>query len=70
VIIPDDNQKDLAEIPANVLEGLTILPVKHVDEVLGLALTEPLAAIDWTEADELATQPPQTLPHGGEALRH
>jgi ATP-dependent Lon protease len=70
VIIPAENEKDLAEIPANVLAGLTIIPVKHVDEVLALALAEPLAAIDWNEADELAAQPPQALPQAGEALRH
>jgi ATP-dependent Lon protease len=70
VIIPAENEKDLAEIPANVLAGLTIIPVKHVDEVLALALAEPLAAIDWNEADELAAQPPQALPQANEALRH
>lgn len=69
VLIPQENEKDLAEIPANIREGLTIIPVAHVDEVLKLALTEPLVAIDWTEADELAAQPPAQLP-GGEALRH
>ncbi len=69
VLIPQENEKDLAEIPANIREGLTIVPVAHVDEVLKLALTEPLAAIDWTEADELAAQPPASLP-GGEPLRH
>jgi ATP-dependent Lon protease len=70
VIIPAENEKDLAEIPANIREALTIVPVKHVDEVLALALAEPLVAIDWTEADELAAQPPQALPAGGDAVRH
>lgn len=69
VLIPQENEKDLAEIPANIREGLKIIPVAHVDEVLKLALTEPLAAIDWTEADELAAQPPASAPTG-EALRH
>ena len=54
VLIPKENEKDLAEIPANIREGLKIVPVEHVDEVLRLALTGPLEAIDWTEADELA----------------
>ncbi|MBO9712551.1 endopeptidase La [Sphingomonas sp.] len=62
VLIPVENEKDLAEIPANIREGLEIIPVKHVDEVLRLALTEPLSAIDWTEADELAAQPPAPVP--------
>ena len=58
VLIPEENEKDLAEIPANIKEGLEIIPVSHVDEVLALALTEPLEPIEWTEADELAAQPP------------
>ncbi len=57
VLIPEDNRKDLAEIPANVIEGLEIIPVAHVDEVLARALIEPLAAIEWSEADDLASQP-------------
>ncbi|PZO88755.1 MAG: endopeptidase La [Sphingomonas sanxanigenens] len=74
VLIPTENEKDLAEIPANVREGLEIVPVAHVDEVLRLALTEPLTPIDWTEADELAAQPPAasgpTLAEGGSGLAH
>jgi ATP-dependent Lon protease len=70
VIIPAENEKDLAEIPTNVKEGLTIIPVKHVDEVLALALTERLEPIDWTEADELAAQPPMAISGHGEALPH
>ena len=68
VLIPAENEKDLADIPANVTEGLTILPVSHVDEVLAAALTQPLAPIEWSEADELAAQPPQPL--AGAAIRH
>ena len=71
VLIPQENEKDLAEIPANVREGLTIVPVSHVDDVLALALAEPLAPIEWTEADELAAMPPALPPHEGDAaLRH
>ena len=62
VLIPEENRKDLAEIPANVKEGLEIIPVSHVDEVLAEALTEPLVAIEWTEADELAAAPPPHAP--------
>jgi ATP-dependent Lon protease len=70
VLIPKDNEKDLAEIPKNILDGLKIVPVAHVDEVLRLALTHPLEAIDWTEADELAALPPAPItPVGGE-LHH
>jgi ATP-dependent Lon protease len=57
VLIPEENVKDLAEIPANAKEGLEIIPVAHVDEVLARALTGPLEPIEWTEADDLASQP-------------
>ncbi|WP_394270589.1 endopeptidase La [Qipengyuania sp.] len=57
VLIPDENVKDLAEIPDNVKEGLTIVPVSHVDEVLEHALTSLPAPIEWTEADDIASQP-------------
>lgn len=68
VLIPAENEKDLADIPANVKEALTIIPVSHVDEVLAQALTQPLAAIEWTEPETLATEP---VPPPSEAsLRH
>ena len=57
VLIPEENRKDLVEIPAKVLEALEIIPVSHVDEVLARALTEPLVPIEWSEADDLASQP-------------
>ena len=70
VLIPQENEKDLAEIPQNIKDGLKIVPVTHVDEVLRLALTQPLEAIEWTEADELAALPPPSIaPVGGE-LHH
>ena len=43
VIIPDENRKDLADIPANVTRDLEIIPVKWIDEVLDIALESPLA---------------------------
>ncbi|QYU69129.1 endopeptidase La [Leptolyngbya sp. 15MV] len=71
VLIPEDNVKDLAEIPANVKEGLEIVPVSHVDEVLARALTDMPVAIEWTEADDLASQPaPTPSPAGGPATAH
>ncbi|MBH5322922.1 endopeptidase La [Aurantiacibacter sediminis] len=57
VLIPEENEKDLAEIPDNVKEGLEIVPVSHVDQVLEHALTAIPAPIEWTEADDLASQP-------------
>ena len=53
VLIPKENEKDLEEIPANVLKSLTIIPVETVDEVLKHALVSELTPItDWVEVDE------------------
>ena len=49
VLIPKDNEKDLAEIPDNVKKGMTIIPVTTVDEVLAKALVKPLTPIEWIE---------------------
>ena len=54
VLIPKENEKDLAEIPDNVKEGLEIIPVETADEVLTRALVEPVEPVEWTEADEAA----------------
>jgi ATP-dependent Lon protease len=43
VVIPEENRKDLADIPRNVTQGLKIVPVKWIDEVLDIALERPLA---------------------------
>jgi ATP-dependent Lon protease len=50
VLIPFENEKDLAEIPDNVKEGLEIVPVQTVDEVLAYALAGTLTPIDWKES--------------------
>ncbi len=70
VLIPEENEKDLAEIPANIREGLKIIPIRHVDEALRLALTEPLTAIDWSDADELAALPPVGVPPIAGGVHH
>ncbi len=54
VLIPEENEKDLADIPDNVKEGLEIIPVKHVSEVLRQALVEEPEPIEWDEAAEEA----------------
>lgn len=54
VLIPADNEKDLADIPDNVKKGLKIIPVKTVDQVLEKALVAPLVPIEWDEAAEEA----------------
>jgi len=53
VVIPSENEKDLIEIPQNVKDGLKIIPVTHVDEVLKIALTNNLNPIDWIEVDHI-----------------
>jgi ATP-dependent Lon protease len=60
VFIPKENEKDLVEIPDNVKEGLEIVPVSHVDEVLARALTRQPQPIVWDEMADL-------MPAGGDA---
>ena len=69
VIIPEENQKDLADIPKNVTQGLRIVPVRWIDEVLDIALERPLQPREPTkesEPAEAATDPaaiPAPRPH-------
>ncbi|SNT29279.1 endopeptidase La [Sphingopyxis indica] len=71
VLIPEENEKDLVEIPANITEQLKIIPVSHVDQVLAEALASPVEPIEWTEADELAASPPHAPGADPEsAIRH
>ena len=53
VLVPQENEKDLAEIPDNVKRALEIVPVAVVDEVLKHALTKPLTPQEWGEEAEL-----------------
>ena len=57
ILIPAENEKDLVDIPASVKAALEIIPVDHVDQVLARALTEPMQPIEWSDADEHATEP-------------
>ena len=52
-IIPDENEKDLKEIPQNVKERLKIIPVKHVEEVLKIALVSELKPVQWVEIQQV-----------------
>ena len=54
VLIPEENAKDLADIPDTVKNELEIVPVSRMDEVLEHALSEKPAAIEWNEADVAA----------------
>jgi ATP-dependent Lon protease len=66
VLIPKDNEKDLPDIPDNVKEGLKIIPVEHVSEVLKLALVGAPEAIDWDEEAEEAAAAAAALRSGGD----
>ena len=67
VIIPSENEKDLKEIPQNVKDGLKIIAVDDVDEVIKIALTKQPDPINWIEVDEInqktASAVEQKSPH-------
>ena len=69
VLVPKENEKDLAEIPENVKKSLKIIPVATVDEVLAEALASPLVPIEWQEDEETDEVPSQSAEddedHGG-----
>ena len=54
VLIPQENEKDLADIPETVKSALEIIPVSFVDEVLEHALTREPTKIEWTASDKAA----------------
>jgi ATP-dependent Lon protease len=53
VLIPKENEKDLAEIPDNVKRSLEIVSTDSVDEVLEHALVSKPIPIEWIESDEV-----------------
>ena len=53
VIIPEENKKDLIEIPKNILENITVSTVKTVDEVLKIALVKELKPVEWIEVENI-----------------
>jgi ATP-dependent Lon protease len=66
VLIPEENAKDLPEIPDNVKQGLTIIPVSHVSEVLAQALVRQPEPVDWDEAAEEAAAAARAAETAGE----
>ena len=74
VLIPQDNEKDLVDIPDNVKEALEIVPVSDINEVLAHALKRSLQEIEWSDADNAALQASLTGAPGaaqsGESLPH
>ena len=60
-IIPSENEKDLKEIPQNVKNGLKIIPVDNVDQVLKIALTKQPDPINWIEVEEINQKTSSTV---------
>ncbi len=71
VLIPQDNEKDLEEIPANVIKGMEIVPVRTIDEVLTHALMDMPRPIIAEKGQNLADIPAKTAENKGEGvIRH
>jgi ATP-dependent Lon protease len=70
VLIPLDNEKDLAEVPDKIKEGLEIIPVESMDEVLKHALQSAPTAIEWDEEAYYASQKMSSESSGEASQRH
>ncbi|MBJ6983105.1 endopeptidase La [Luteimonas sp. MC1750] len=70
VIIPEENRKDLADIPKNVTDGMKIVPVKWIDEVLDLALERPLPPVKQPGAVVAQTTRATRKPSSRAAVKH
>ncbi len=66
VLIPEENTRDLPEIPDNVKAGLQIIPVKHVSEVLKLVLVRQPEPVEWDEEAEEAAALAAAAAAGGD----
>ena len=54
LIIPKDNEKDLADIPQKIKDDIKIITVETVDEVLKLALKNELKRVEWQEVENIS----------------
>ena len=54
VIIPKENEKDLADMPKKIIDDIKITPVEHADEVLKIALTKQLKRVEWVEVEKIS----------------
>jgi ATP-dependent Lon protease len=71
VLIPKENEKDLAEIPDNARRGLEIIPNASVDEILRHALVKDLTPIEWVEPSEVeAARTSQEKDDRGSVITH
>jgi ATP-dependent Lon protease len=63
VLLPKDNVKDIPELPERIRQDLHLIPVSHLDEVLGIALLDSIGpAISLTDKEELAESKIAILP--------
>jgi ATP-dependent Lon protease len=70
VLIPSENEKDLAEIPDNVKRGLEIIPVATADDVVRHALTRAPTPIEWIEPSEIDKVTDKTDPERSGIITH
>ena len=61
-MIPQENEKDLEEIPDNVKKGMDIIPVSNAEDVLKHALIRPLIPIEWNEDEEESESKAKSAP--------
>jgi len=54
VIIPKENEKDLADMPKKIIDDIKITSVEHADEVLKIALTKELKRVEWVEVEKIS----------------
>ena len=70
VLIPEENEKDLRDIPDNVKEGLEIIPVSHVSDVLRHALIAAPEPVEWDEVAEEAAAASLRVGEGTSKVAH
>jgi ATP-dependent Lon protease len=70
VIIPSENEKDLADIPDNVKKSLKIIPVSNMEEVLKIAIVREPIPIDWEEPADVEPSPVNADPEENQVVTH
>jgi ATP-dependent Lon protease len=70
VLIPQENEKDLADVPDNVKGALEIVPISTADEALKWALTGSLTPVEWDEEAEPLPAAQPTAPDGTAIVSH
>jgi ATP-dependent Lon protease len=54
VIIPKENEKDLADMPKKIIDDIKIIPIEHADEALKIALSKELKRVEWVEVEKIS----------------